>query len=87
MSRFEHRPKRISRRTERDKFAAIIMPAAYICFPVAVASAMAALLVYSFEDYVSGGLIATGCVFFALPLGLVGFRAARGHFDDELNEP
>lgn len=87
MSRFEHRPKRISRRTERDKFAALIMPAAYICFPVAVALFMASLLIYSFEDAIPGRLVVAGGLFLAVPLSLVGFRAARGHFDDELNEP
>jgi hypothetical protein len=44
--RFRDRPKRIARRTEREKFERSVMPAAYICLPVAVAVFIAAALSY-----------------------------------------
>lgn len=85
--RFKNRPKRISRRTERDKFDRMVMPAAYISLPVAVATLMAAALGYLVYGTFWREIFALGVTMLAIPVVLMMFRVVRGHYSDALDEP
>lgn len=85
--RFKHRPKRISRRSERDKFDHMVMPAAYISLPVAVATLMAGALGYLVYGSLWHEVVALGAAIFAVPVVLMIFRLVRGHYSDALDEP
>ena len=85
--RFKHRPKRIARRSEREKFDRMVMPAAYICLPVAVAILMAAALSYLVYDHFPREIFVLGVAVLAIPLALALYRMVRGHYSDALDEP
>lgn len=85
--RFKHRPKRISRRTERDKFDRMVMPAAYISLPMAVAVLMAAALGYLVYGTLWREVFGLGAAMLAIPVVLMMLRLVRGHYNDELDEP
>lgn len=87
MARFSHRPKRIARRTEREKFDRNVMPAAYMIMPVGVAILFAAALGYLVYGSFYIQLIVLGLAVFALPLVLTVYRLVRGHFSKQLDEP
>ncbi len=86
-ARFSHRPKRIARRTEREKFDRSVMPAAYMIMPVGVAILMAAALGYLVYGSQHEQLIVLGLAVLTLPLLLTGYRFVRGHFSAQLDEP
>ncbi len=86
-SRFKHRPKRIARRTEREKFDRVVMPAAYICLPVAVAILIAAALSYLIYGSLPWEVFVLGVAVLAIPLALAFLRVVRGHYSDALDEP
>jgi uncharacterized RDD family membrane protein YckC len=85
--RFRHRPKRIARRTEREKFERAVMPAAYICLPVAVAVFIAAALSYLVYGELPREILVLGVAIAAIPAALFFYRWARGHFSRSLDEP
>jgi hypothetical protein len=85
--RFKYRPKRISRRTERDKFERMVMPAAYISLPVAVAILIAAALGYLVYGTIWPEILTLGFAMLAIPVVLMVFRLVRGHYSDALDEP
>ncbi len=85
--RFRDRPKRIARRTEREKFERMVMPAAYICFPLAVAVFIAAALSYLVYDEFPGDILVLAVAVLAIPLVLLAYRVVRGHFSGSLDEP
>lgn len=87
MARFSHRPKRISRRSEREKFDRVVMPAAMICFPVGVAILLGAALQYLIYGSLGIELLVLGGAVFAIPGALQVYRFARGHFSRQLKEP
>lgn len=87
MGRFSHRPKRLSRRAEREKFTMMVMPAAYICLPLAVAILGAAGLSYVIYEVFPRDIFVLGAGVLALPVLLTLFRVLRGHYSDALNEP
>jgi hypothetical protein len=87
MGRFSHRPKRLSRRAEREKFTTLVMPAAYICLPLAVAILLAALLSYLVYGDFPRSVFLLGAGVLAVPVLLMCFRFVRGHFSDALDEP
>lgn len=86
-TRFKHRPKRIARRTEREKFDRMVMPAAFICLPVAVAILMAAALSYLIHGSLPMEVLVLGLVVLAIPIVLGLLRLVRGHYNDALDEP
>ena len=87
MARFSHRPKRISRRTERDKFDRLVMPAAFMCLPLGVALLIAAALGYLIYGQVSLQMLVLGGAIFAIPGLFQIYRFIRGHFSHQLHEP
>jgi hypothetical protein len=86
-ARFEHRPKRLSRRSEREKFDRMVMPAAYICLPLAVAILLAAALSYLVYDAFPREIFVLGVAVLAIPAVLTVFRFVRGHYSNALDEP
>lgn len=87
MGRFSHRPKRLSRRSEREKFSIMVMPAAYFCLPVAVAIFLAASLSYLVYGELPQQVLVLGLVILAIPIVLTIYRLIRGHFSASLDEP
>jgi hypothetical protein len=87
MGRFSHRPKRLSRRAEREKFTMMVMPAAYICLPLAVAILLAAGLSYSVYGVFPRDVFVLGAGVLAIPIVLMVLRFIRGHYSDSLDEP
>ena len=85
--RFKERPKRIARRTEREKFERMVMPAAYICLPVAVAVFIAAALSYLVYDEFPHDVLILGVAVLAIPVALTAYRFIRGHYSGSLDEP
>lgn len=85
--RFQDRPKRIARRTEREKFERTVMPAAYICLPVAVAVFIAAALSYLVYGEFPGDVLILAVAVLAIPAVLTVYRFIRGHFSGSLDEP
>lgn len=86
-TRFQHRPKRIARRSEREKFDRMVMPAAFICLPVAVAILMAAALSYLVYGNFPREIFVLGVAVLAIPVVLALFRLVRGHYSGALDEP
>jgi hypothetical protein len=86
-ARFKDRPKRIARRTEREKFERSVMPAAFICLPVAVAVFIAAALSYLVYGEFAREVFGLGLAVLAIPVALFLYRFVRGHFSRELEEP
>ena len=86
-ARFKDRPKRIARRTEREKFERSVMPAAFICLPVAVAVFIAAALSYLIYGEFPREVFVMGLAVLAIPVALFLYRFVRGHFSRELEEP
>ena len=86
-ARFKDRPKRIARRTEREKFERSVMPAAFICLPVAVAVFIAAALSYLVYGEFAREVFVLGLGVLAIPVALFLYRFVRGHFSRELEEP
>jgi hypothetical protein len=87
MARFGHRPKRISRRSESEKFERLVMPAAFMCFPVGVALLVGAGLAHLIYGSVVVEMLVLGAVVFAIPGVLQIYRFVRGHFSRQLDEP
>lgn len=87
MARFANRPKRIARRSERDKFERLVMPAAFMCLPVGVAFLMAAALVHLVYGSPATEILVLGLAVFLIPGFLYAYRLFRGHFSRQLNEP
>jgi len=87
MARFDHRPKRISRRSESEKFERLVMPAAFMCFPIGVALLLGAGLAYLIHGSVVVEMLVLGAVVFAIPGVLQIYRFVRGHFSRQLEEP
>jgi len=85
--RFRDRPKRIARRTECEKFERSVMPAAFICLPVAVAVFIAAALSYLVYGEFPREVFVLGLAVLAIPVALFLYRFVRGHFSRELEEP
>jgi drug/metabolite transporter (DMT)-like permease len=85
--RFRDRPKRLARRTEREKFERSVMPAAYICLPVAVAVFIAAALSYLIYGEFPRDILVLGVAIVAIPVVLIVYRFLRGHFSKSLHEP
>lgn len=87
MARFSHRPKRISRRSEKEKFDRLVMPAAMMCFPVGVAVLIGAALGHLIYGSVGIEMLVLGAAVFAIPGVLQIYRFIRGHFSRQLKEP
>jgi len=87
VARFSHRPKRIARRHESEKFERLVMPAAFMCFPVGVALLIAAGLAHLIYGNVVMEMLVLGVLVFAIPGILQVFRFLRGHFSTQLKEP
>ena len=85
--RFKHRPKRISRRTEREKFDRLVMPAAHMCLPLALAILFTAALTYLVYGSWSRETLALGLAVLVIPVVLTVYRLVRGHYNDALDEP
>lgn len=85
--RFQDRRKRIARRTEREKFERSVMPAAYICLPVAVIVFVVAAIVYLIYGEFPRDIFVLGVAMLAIPVVLMIYRFVRGHFSGALDEP
>jgi len=85
--RFRDRPKRLARRTEREKFERSVMPAAFICLPLAVAVFIAAALSYLVYGEFPREILVLGLAVLAIPVVLFAYRFVRGHFSSSLDEP
>jgi hypothetical protein len=85
--RFSDRRKRIARRTERDTFRCILMPALYIIGILGLVAfcAVAVYGVLADSDIRPFSVVAAAP---ALLIGLVElYRLVRGHHSDSLDEP
>ncbi len=85
--RFSDRHKRIVRRTERDAFKRIVMPALYVVglIGLVVFCAMAVYAVLTGVDIRPFSVIAVAP---ALLIGVMeAYRLVRGHHNDSLEEP
>jgi hypothetical protein len=84
---FADRALRVARRTERDTFRHVIMPAAWVCGALGVA----VLVVAGAMNLSTGGAAheatGVGLGLAALPVVLFFYRILRGHFCEALNEP
>jgi len=84
---FADRALRVARRTERDTFRHVIMPAAWVCGALGVA----VFLVAGAMNFSTGGAAheatGVGLGLAALPVMLFLYRILRGHFCGALNEP
>ena len=87
MASFSHRPKRIARRTEKERFERSVMPAAFIFLPVGVALVLGSALAYLVYGSVFTELLVFGLVVLLLPAVLTAYRFVRGHFSNQLREP
>lgn len=87
MARFSHRPKRIARRNECEKFERLVMPAAFMCFPIGVALLIGAGLTRVIYGNVLLEMLVIGVLVFAVPGILQVYRFLRGHFSSQLKEP
>lgn len=87
MARFSQRPKRISRRSESEKFARQVMPAALMCFPVGMLLLLVAALIFLVGERVAVEVLVLAGVVFAVPGFLLTYRFLRGHFSRQLEEP
>lgn len=86
-SRFRHRPTRIARREERNTFAFIIMPLAWLMGMVG-----GAVMAGIFLHYIVSGELHTGAFGMGLMLALIPvcaglLRFVRGHYSSALDEP
>lgn len=84
--RFRHRPKRISRRHERDRVAAWLVPLSYLVAAVGVGLAASLFVHYSVAGEISAPLLSAALAFVLFPGGVAFFRWLRGHYDDDLDE-
>ena len=86
-SRFQHRPKRIARREERNAFAYIVMTLAWIAGMVGGAVVLGAFLHSSVHGELHVGALGSGAILGLMPAcaGLV--RFVRGHYHSALDEP
>lgn len=87
MARFSHRPKRIARRAEAEKFSRQVMPAALICCPVGLIMLLAAVLFYLVHGSIHALTLTLPGIVLVTPVVLHGCRWARGHFSKELDAP
>ena len=85
--RFRDRPKRLARRTERERFERSVMPAALICLPLAVAIFVAAAFSYLIHGEFPREILVLGLAVVAVPVALFAYRFVRGHFSKSLDEP
>ena len=85
--RFRDRPKRLARRTERERFERSVMPAAFICLPLSVAVFVAAALSYLVYGEFPREVLVLGLAVLAVPIVLFFYRFVRGHFSRSLDEP
>jgi len=85
--RFSHRPKRISRRAERDRFAFFIVPVVWLLGALGVVMLAIAALHYLVVDEANWPLYSLAAVPLLSALMLVGFRVIRGHHHPSLDEP
>jgi cell division protein FtsW (lipid II flippase) len=85
--RFSYRPKRISRRSERDRFTFFLVPVVWLLAVLGVVM----LGIAALHDQVVGEADWSSYSLAAVPLlgvlVLVCFRVIRGHHYDALNEP
>lgn len=85
--RFSYRPKRISRRAERDRFAFFIMPLVWLLGVLGVVMLGIAALHYLVVGEADWSFYSLAAVPLLGALLLVCFRVIRGHHHDALNEP
>jgi hypothetical protein len=85
--RFSHRPKRISRRAERDRFAFFIVPVVWLLGVLGAAMLGMVALHYLVVGEADRSLYALAAVPLLSALLLVCFRVIRGHHHASLNEP
>lgn len=87
MSGFRNRRKRVARRSERDTFRHVIMPAGYLAGGVGGLGLLAVTMHFSFTDMLLLEIIGVSVGLIALPVVLQLYRLVRGHYSDALDEP
>jgi ABC-type multidrug transport system fused ATPase/permease subunit len=85
--RFAHRPKRISRRAERDQFALLLVPVVWLLGLLGFAGVIFSALHYLVVGEANWSVYLLTAVPLVSALILALFRFVRGHFSPSLNEP
>ena len=85
--RFAHRPKRISRRFERDQFALMVVPIVWMLGLLGFAGGVFSALHYLVAGEANWSVYLLAAVPLVSALILLLFRFVRGHFSRSLDEP
>ena len=85
-NRFRNRPKRISRRDERERFD-VFMPLAWIISMVGTAVVTGALLHYGVSNQLPSRELGAGVILSMVPASVGLIRFVRGHYSNALDEP
>jgi hypothetical protein len=85
--RFSHRPKRIARRAERDRFAFLVVPVVWLLGALGVIMLAGAALHYLAAGEANWPLYSLAGVPLLSALILLFFRLVRGHYYSSLDEP
>jgi len=87
MGRFSHRPTRLKRQEESKIFASFLMPLAWICSVIGLASLGTVFLAHAISnDWSYRGFSASLGLMF-IPLLILALRLVRGHYSQDLKEP
>lgn len=86
-SRFQDRPKRLARRSERDAFAVAALPICGICLCFGVCFLLAAVTGYLSSGQLLRDMMALGATALTAPVALLLYRVMRGHYSRDLDEP
>lgn len=85
--RFSHRPKRITRRAERDLFTLLVVPVIWILVVVGMAGVLVGALHYLVTDETNLSFYLFAAVPLLSALMLALFPLIRGHHNRALDEP
>lgn len=84
---FANRARRIRRRTERDTFREIVMPAAYTFGGLGAIGLIASVALGAETGTLITEAVGICLGLLAMPVALLLFRVVRGHYSKALDEP
>jgi uncharacterized membrane protein (DUF485 family) len=87
MGRFSHRPTRLKRQQESKIFASFLMPLAWICGVIGLASLATVFLARAISNDWSYRAFSAALGLMFIPLLMLALRFARGHYSHDLKEP
>jgi uncharacterized membrane protein (DUF485 family) len=87
MSRFSHRPKRLKRQQESRIFASFLIPLAWICGVIGLASLATVFLAHAISNDWSYRAFSASLGLLFIPLFILALRLVRGHYSHDLKEP